>query len=174
MRGCLLFIFVFYFFNANAQILRPSIINNGGGSTITPNVSLDWSIGEAESITNYLTSSLFLGMGVLNNALVGASNIDENTNAKISAQDFLVWPNPTTDIVNIKTTFTESGFLNMTLYDVKGSVINHFESVAPLSSFNKSFNLDELSSGTYLLKVVFSPLTKTEKQGIFKIIKVNK
>jgi hypothetical protein len=52
-------------FFGNAQMVKPSVFNMGGGFSLGFPVNAEWSIGESAAIGTYLNSALQLNAGVL-------------------------------------------------------------------------------------------------------------
>ena len=84
---------------------------------------------------NITTNGFILG---IDNVIVTA---DDPANVTEQSFQFSVYPNPTTEILNIKT----DGFVSAELYNLNGQKV--------LNSFQNSFNVNTLTKGLYILKV---------------------
>jgi hypothetical protein len=73
-----------------------------------------------------------------------------------SANAFSVYPNPVTDILNIR---SQSEVSSVTVYDVLGKVILQ----AQPNSISPSIDMSTLASGAYLIQVTIGSTTKTVK-----------
>lgn len=82
-----------------------------------------------------------------------------NSNVFSLDKEVMVYPNPATDILNIKlgTTNLEDEVKNISVYDVKGSLISK------TSKFVPAMDIKKLATGTYLVKIQFSHTVVTKK-----------
>ena len=84
-----------------------------------------------------------------------------------ASESILVYPNPADDIVNVSLLDLPNGPVNMSIIDLKGSIV--LENNINIISKNQveSINLNSLSSGVYILKVTsegFSYYQRVEKK----------
>jgi predicted nucleic acid-binding Zn-ribbon protein len=84
-----------------------------------------------------------------------------------ASESILVYPNPADDIVNVSLLDLPNGPVNMSIIDLKGSIV--LENNINIISKNQveSINLNSLSSGVYILKVTsegFSYYQRIEKK----------
>ena len=101
---------------------------------------------------------LALDLGTLNK-----TGTEESTESLLSLK---VYPNPTSDFVNIEISPVDTGRLILELYDNLGvKVLNKTIGYQPILQLNVS----DIPSGFYLLKVYFPGNTQID--GIRKIIK---
>lgn len=86
------------------------------------------------------------------------------TNNNLNESDIKLYPNPTTDYVDIQFKNNLSETFQVSVYDIQG------RQVIPQSYYQNSkgtVNLSKLNAGIYFLKVINS-----NKTGIFKVIKI--
>jgi hypothetical protein len=187
MRKFLLIVFVFFSLITNAQTkvspVTPAILNMGGGSAfINPKFEVDWSIGESTVIET------FYGKNSYSNTIVGKNwNVtsgvlqpfDKNHiifNSSIpfwTNQEIRVYPVPTPDIVYIDFRSTTTGKISVQLLTLEGKIlgVKEFSQINGTSTI--SWNLKNLSSGSYLLRILLrSDEGKILKQGTFKFEKI--
>ena len=91
----------------------------------------------------------------------------DNINVAPSSQDLLVnvFPNPTTDILNIEMTFNGKKTIDYIIYNVLGQLVFK-ASDQDMYSYTKHFDLGALASGVYLILV-----SDGEQKTIRKIVK---
>jgi hypothetical protein len=84
--------------NVFGQSITPSTINNGGGFSTT----LEWSIGESASISNFTSATHFLNTGVLQPITIENKSGSNGNNSDLGIV-VTIGPNPTNDLVHLKT-----------------------------------------------------------------------
>ena len=145
-----------------AQQVTPTIISCGGGIISNTNAKLTFTIGEP--VTGYISdnSSKFTqGFQQIWRFGVGISEILENNS-------LVVFPNPTSEVINVKlkNPISENSFLE--LIDNNGKLLIHQN--IEVVKIETKINLSDYKAGVYLLKVS----THSGKTlGIFKILKSN-
>ncbi|MFT3843824.1 MAG: T9SS type A sorting domain-containing protein [Lacibacter sp.] len=162
--------FVLLMLTANAQVNITSTFNTTGHSSYTGTFQLDWSVSELTSIDTYSNSNIIITNGILQGTVTLATGINI---IQISSTDVKLFPNPARDYFTGNFQFKKPGKLEVQLIDIKGSVINAWQSTYYTPLYNKTFTVDKLPSGTYLLKVVFHANNGTVYRGDYKLIKVN-
>ena len=151
----------------SAQSITPNTLNNGGGSA----ANMDWSMGESVSIANFSAPNYFLNTGVLQPFTTIVTAINEYGPA-VYGNQITIGPNPTTNLVHFKGTFTQSGKLSIQVIDAKSSVILTLDAGTINSSYEKDIFMDSYPSGIFYIKVFFKPTKGLAKTGIYKIIKL--
>ena len=149
-----------------AQSITPEIISTGGGDTSTANVSLSWTIGEPLSETISSTSTK-ITQGFHQNHLEIVS-IEEH---KEFGYEIKVYPNPSTDFINVELTFigkfstTGNTEFKIMLIDNLGKILmsevikNKLEYMIPMQDY---------AAGQYILKI-----TGTEG-NLYKSVQITK
>lgn len=144
-------------------------INTSGSDAIGSTGTVTYSIGQV--FYTYIGESVYnVAQGIQHNELIEAG---EKTDNSLSTEDHLaeptaeifIFPNPTTDYVNISMKGFESGSGQQSyqLYDLKGRLLKQ----DAIDQTETQINLSNLSSSIYILQV--SSNNKNLKS--FKIIK---
>ncbi len=79
------------------------------------------------------------------------------------ANDFRIYPNPSSDIINIAYTITKGATVYFNLIDVTGRIIEHKTFSHTESNLGMSFNVAKLPKGTYFLEAIENANTKVSK-----------
>jgi hypothetical protein len=163
------FILTFFFFGHKtfAQNITPHAMNNGGGYSST----MEWSIGESVSIANFLASGYSLNTGVLQPMISIVTAINEYGPAVFGTQ-ITIGPNPTSNLLHIKSRFNQVGTLSFQLIDATSTIVFTQEAGTIFSSYEKDVLMENYPSGVFYMKVYFKPSTGNTKTGIYKIIKL--
>jgi hypothetical protein len=166
-RGILLFLLTVSTSILSAQAITPYALNNGGGYSS----SMEWNIGESVSIANFIASGYSLNTGVLQPLTSIVTAINEYGPAVFGTQ-ITIGPNPTTNLLHIKTRFNQAGSLSYQLIDAKSTIVFTQEVGAIFSSYDKDILMENYPSGVFYMKIYFKPSTGISKTGIYKIIKL--
>lgn len=138
-----------------------------------------WDFGDGNTSSLKMPTHTYSAAGVYNvkysvSNICDTSSITEEVVAinvgltKVnSTNNILIYPNPADDIVNVNLLDLPNGSVNMSIIDLKGSIV--FENNFNIISKNQleSINLNSLSSGVYILKVLsegFSYYQRIEKK----------
>jgi hypothetical protein len=151
----------------NGQVISPNTLNNGGGYSS----SMEWSIGESVSITNFIASGYSLNTGGLQPMTSIVTAINEYGPSVFGSQ-ITIGPNPTSNLLHIKARFNQVGTLSFQLIDAKSTIVFTQEAGTIFSSYEKDVLMENHPSGVYYMKVFFKPSTGITKTGIYKIIKL--
>ncbi len=122
-----------------AQTIVNFTIDSGGTTTTNGNTNILYTIGEV-NIQELKVGNITLSEGFINSTLTQSTlNVDEEIlNQKIS-----IYPNPTSDFINIK---SQIPIISIQLFDVLGKKVLTSKIIKPL-------NIKHLVSGVYLLKI---------------------
>lgn len=144
-----------YAFVSNAQSIQRRVIATSGNTTTAASITLSSTVGE--TFTNKLTSangSIKQGFQQGNISIARIANTElsstmaeakttlEKKDAELSLN---VFPNPTTDFVNITTETTEQ--INLTVIDAQGKIILQLQH----SSNQTQIDFTQLIAGTYFI-----------------------
>jgi hypothetical protein len=151
----------------NGQVISPNTLNNGGGYSS----SMEWSIGESVSITNFIASGYSLNTGGLQPMTSIVTAINEYGPSVFGSQ-ITIGPNPTSNLLHIKARFNQVGTLSFQLIDAKSTIVFTQEAGTIFSSYEKDVLMENYPSGVFYMKVFFKPSTGNTKTGIYKIIKL--
>jgi hypothetical protein len=132
---------------------------------------MEWNIGESVSIANFIASGYSLNTGMLQPLTSIVTAINEYGPAVFGTQ-ITIGPNPTTNLLHIKTRFNQTGSLSYQLIDAKSTIVFTQEVGAIFSSYGKDILMENYPSGVFYMKIYFKPITGIAKTGIYKIIKL--
>ncbi|TAH30503.1 MAG: T9SS C-terminal target domain-containing protein, partial [Cytophagales bacterium] len=116
-----------------------------------------FNVVSATSITATVPTSATTGkvrVTTANGTAVSANDfvIDPNSLESLKAQGISIYPNPTTDIINVISLKGKVG-TKVTLYDLQGKVIKNQVFRDSNEGVETSFNVKELSDGQYLIHI---------------------
>jgi hypothetical protein len=163
----LLAIIAFCPINVSSQVIAPFTINNGGGSSI----SMEWSIGESVSIANFIVLGYSLNTGVLQPLTNIGTFINEDY-LPLFGTEIIISPNPTANLLNLKTIFSEEGSLSILLIDSKSTLVFKQEVAKIIGKYDKDIFMEKYPSGIYFIIIFFKPSNGKGKVGTYKIIKL--
>lgn len=142
MKYILSFFLIIVAFAAFSQSTTPEVVSSGGEYYENVNGSLSWTLGEPviETISNG-TNTLTQGFQQNSYTITEISEvIDPDFNIK-------VYPNPTSDIINIEGNYLEIAKVEM--YDMNGKIVLSEE----INENNYKLNIQNKTVAYYLLKV---------------------
>ncbi len=157
---------VFCAVSANAQ----STFNASGGSKKLTQSQHEYSIGEMAVIATHKNANLIITQGVLQpNTMQKPSAVDNSTfsNSLIS-----IFPNPTSDVVNIVPNYNTSGKLVIRLTNLNGQLIEE-KTIDNITTEKQQVSLLNQAAGMYLLHLQFTNAANQEERSFFKINKIN-
>jgi len=150
---------------SNAQSIAPQSVNSAGTKMTQANGSLSFTVGELVVLQQYDNNGNSLGAGFTNGATVSTTILSVNEpNAEILQVD--VFPNPTTDLVQIRIKESKLEEVQILISDIHGREI--FQGNYKLMQQVIGINTAAYTSGTYLLSLRDS---KNNLLGTYKIIK---
>jgi hypothetical protein len=146
-----------------SQSIAPQSINSSGSKMNQSNVSLTFTVGELVVSRQTDSNGNTLGGGFVSGATLTTLSVQETDTTVLNVK---VFPNPTTDLVNIQINHSTIDQLIITITDLQGKEIycGKYSSISNLIGINTA----NYSAGTYMLS-----LKKLNNQvlGIYKIIK---
>ncbi|HRC33067.1 MAG TPA: T9SS type A sorting domain-containing protein [Bacteroidia bacterium] len=167
----LIFILFVSAFTSNAQTIQRSVIGSAGGTTTAGSITLSSTVGE--TFTNKLTTangSIKQGFQQGNILIARIANTElpaTISEAKTIAPEKVetelmlnIFPNPTTDFVNIATETDEQ--INLTVIDAQGKIIKQLQH----SSTQTQIDFTQLTAGTY-----FIVAQSANSRNTYKVIK---
>ena len=168
-------IFLFATFFAAYTATAQEVVSSQGETFSNTTGSIDFTVGEVVINTGTNgTNDLTQGFHQTNWNLVGVEDFAPNYEATI-------FPNPTQDVLNIKTNTFEN--VNYTLYDAQGKLV--MQNI--LSAEQTPIQVSQLAPGAYSLELIFEnennrPLnwtpqsiaegSKGSKRKTFKLVKI--
>ncbi len=152
---------------AIGQSISPFILNGAGGSKQIGSIIYDYSVGEMTLVSTFYGSNVTLTQGLLQNEKsvpVGVVNT-------AFAQNTVVYPNPSSSVVNIKFNSPNNGNLTYRLLDMTGKTLISKELEVSYGVMNHEINIAPLAVATYMLEITFSSggINETNSYKIEKI-----
>ncbi|MGG7034473.1 MAG: T9SS type A sorting domain-containing protein [Flavobacterium sp.] len=138
-----------------AQICPPVFYIPGNGWTVTFKVELINACGRTEQILTLNNPTVTPPPGMENNSRkVDAGSEIEEIKDDSNGKYYVIYPNPSADIVNIETKNknpkpTQDNPVSGELFDMKGTFIAKI----PIYKINTTFSVKDLSKGVYNLKI---------------------
>ncbi len=159
-RSLFLLAFTLLFNISNyAQTISPEVIAASGEYFVTSDVSISWTLGECV-VETFQTPNASLHQGFQQSGLVYAA-IEENVFDDV---DVTIYPNPTSEYINISIDKNSENAFMLVLNDMKGNILKkeHIE----LSEKSCRVNFTGYPAGVYILE-----LYHKDKRESYKIIK---
>lgn len=150
-------------FFASLAVLAQEVVSIQGGSYSNASASIDFTIGEVIIATGTDgTNDITQGFHQTNWNFLGVEDFASN-------YEVTIFPNPTQDVLNIKTIIFEN--VTYTLYDAHGKIV--MQDI--LSAKQTPIQVSQLAPGAYSLDLVFEegnegPLSFSRRKT-FKIVK---
>ncbi|MDB9913684.1 M12 family metallo-peptidase [Flavobacteriaceae bacterium] len=134
-------------------VIAEDIPNNGSAEISAPN--LNTTSGRFMIISS---NNIFYDIngGVI--TIEGELGINEN-----SFENFALWPNPSNGSINLALTPFSNGDIEVSLYDIRGSLVYNKGFETNGSLFEKVLTFSGLNTGIYFIKVSNSGISKTTK-----------
>jgi hypothetical protein len=149
--------------SAGAQSLKQDVISSAGGYNVASggSISISWTLGE--TIIPTFTSkdgSLIITNGFQQKIVL--TTLVENITDPVSV---LVYPNPASDVINIKFNIPLSTEVTFFLVNNQGGVVMT-GTIEPATT-NKDLNIQEFPSGIYYLRLIKGNLV-----NVYKVVKL--
>jgi Secretion system C-terminal sorting domain len=144
----------------NAQV-QQEVIASAGGYNVNGDLSISWTLGE--TIIPTFTSqdgTLILTHGFQQQLIITAEQ--ENLAVLVNLK---VFPNPSSDFINIQFDSPLDGEVNIYIIDSQGRLIK--TDIVEPSMVDKQINLQDVPAGIYYLR-----LTKGKLVNVYKVIKL--
>ncbi|MEZ4906777.1 MAG: T9SS type A sorting domain-containing protein [Saprospiraceae bacterium] len=100
---------------------------------------------------------------VINSVKVPYSQIVSNKNVMPELVDFTLYPNPSSDYINVDFNLDKTETVSIYITDIAGRVVYKECTDTPMSSFNKSINISNLKNGVYLINIQTKEGVSAEK-----------
>jgi len=149
--------------NVYSQSLSPEIVSTAGETFQGTSIQIDWTLGEL-AITTIQNSTLQITQGFHQPNYI-VTNVDELPQ-KIG--EINVFPNPTSDWLEITFSFNQMKEVYTRLYDIHGKLILEKENNGKFIS--ERISLSELPNGNYFLNFL---IDGNQYSQTFKIQKIN-
>jgi hypothetical protein len=146
-----------------AQSIAPQSVNSSGTKMSQANGSLSFTVGELLVLSQTDIDGNLLGSGFSTGATLTTASIQESDSTVL---DVSVFPNPTSDLVNIRINHSKLEQVVVSIVDLKGKVVYNGK-YAGISNTIR-INTTDYALGTYVLSLKNNA---NQIYGIYKIIK---
>jgi hypothetical protein len=148
---------------SNSQSIVPQSINSGGAKMSQSNGSLSFTVGELIVITQTDSDGNTIGGGLIVGATITTVAIQEPNAEVLSVK---VYPNPTTDLVNIKINYSTLEHVIVSITDLQGKEVYNgkYSGISNTIGVNTAM----YATGTYMLSLKNQ---NNQVLGTYKIIK---
>jgi hypothetical protein len=146
-----------------AQSIAPQSVNSGGTKMTQANGSLSFTVGELVVLSQTDSDGNTLGGGFTAGATLTTASIQETDAAVL---DVKVYPNPTTELVNIQINYSSIDQVVVTITDLQGKEV-YSGKYAGISNVI-GVNTASYATGTYILAL---KNLNNQVLGTYKIIK---
>jgi hypothetical protein len=149
--------------SAGAQQIKQEVIASSGGYNVAAGntISISWTLGE--TIIPTFTSqdgSLVLTHGFQQKIII--TTVEENL---VNPVKITVFPNPTSEIVNIEFETPTDAEITVFLLNNQGSLVKTIQ--IPTTTLTKEINMQDLPSGIYYLRMMKGKLV-----NVYKVVKL--
>jgi len=144
--SCMFFVFVLAL---SAQEISPQVLSNAGESYEGQNIQLDWTLGEL-AVSTLTTPNQQVTQG-FHQTYYTISSLSE---LPADFGKIAVFPNPTTDWINLDMSFDEIQKVQTSLFDVDGKLIWTKEVSGQV--FSEKYSFATLPAGSYFLHFLFN------------------
>jgi hypothetical protein len=166
MKQSILFLFMLWSFGLHAQSVSSHSVNSAGIKMTQSNGSLSFTVGELVVLTQIDANGNSLGSGFTNSSTISTTVLSvQEPDASILAVS--VYPNPTSDLVQIQIKESSIEEMEMELSNLNGKIL--FNGRYRLMQQNIGINTSTYPSGIYLLTL---KNTNSQILGTYKIIKL--
>lgn len=153
---------IFFIASVSGQEIKQQVISSAGGYDVSGDISLSWTLGELViSTVESSGGDLILTQGFQQSKLE-VTAIEENPDLGVAVT---IYPNPTSEILNIKFVLPLEGETLMQLAAPDGSIVLVEE--VPSGVLIKQINMQAYPAGTYFLRI-----QNGIKLNVYKIIKL--
>jgi len=157
-HSVLVFGLILYALSVNGQV-KQEVIASAGGYDVNGGISVSWTLGET-IIPVFKNSNLSLTHGFQQQIIITA--IEKNIDVPV---ELSLFPNPASDVLNIKFESPLDSKLDITILDSQGRLVRIDVIEAALEE--KQINLQDLSPGVYYLR-----LAKGRLVNVYKVVKL--
>ena len=135
---------IFSFACIYSQSISPEVYTTSGDYYTGTNATLSWTIGE--SVTETFTGTNTILTQGFQQSQYSITSIEEATNNNYQIS---VYPNPTTDLINISIQSVDKSSLKIELIDLQGKRL-YYQNI---NSNSKTLDLKQFAGSIYFLKI---------------------
>jgi len=159
MKRIIFILFVIFFALSVSAQVKQEVIASAGGYDVNGSLSISWTLGET-IIPTFTNGDLVLTHGFQQQLII--TTVEENLEVLVNVT---VYPNPASDIVNIRFESPVEGEITLTILDSQGKLIKR--DVIESTMIEKQINLQDIPAGIYYLR-----LTKGKLVNVYKVVKL--
>jgi hypothetical protein len=145
---------------SQAQTLASSVVGAGGGRFSSTTGFLDWTLGEIMTET-YQKGNFYFTQGFQQPATIVVTGLDE------TEKSVFVYPNPLSDVLNIKT--SENGDYLILLFDMQGKQLVNKNVSGVVGTYIHQIDLAGYRPALYLLRINNTITGKSTNHKIEKL-----
>ena len=157
-RYLFILVTVVFTLSATAQV-KQEVIASAGGYSVASGISISWTLGET-IVPTFTNGNLVLTHGFQQQLLVTA--VEENLEELVKVT---VYPNPASDILNIRFEEPLDGEVKVFLLNSQGKLVK--TDFMEAAMVEKQISLQDLSSGVYYIKLI-----KDKLSNVYKVVKL--
>lgn len=144
--------------------LTPTVLSSAGGYTETSDISLAWTLGEL-AVSTLSNTGMILTQGFQQPFLLDIGDAIDNPEFNWSVN---AYPNPVSDILNLRFNLDKTMDLQLELYDITGKKLTIKKLPSIMPGGRETLDFSGFREGIYILKI------SSEKQKVRKIYKIQK
>lgn len=158
-----LFLFAIWVSNVSAQTSSPEIVSSAGETFQGSSTQIDWTLGEL-AITTIQNASQQITQGFHqpNYTITSVDKLPQEIG------EIKIYPNPTSDRIEMKLNFVQRIYVKIQLIDLSGKLIWSEEKTG--SQIEQVIDIVNLSNGNYFLNLL---IDDNQFSQTFKIQKIN-
>jgi hypothetical protein len=157
-RSIIVSLALFFVISLSAQV-KQEVIASAGGYSVATGVSLSWTLGET-IIPTFTNGGFTLTHGFQQQLIITA--IEENLADVVKVT---IYPNPASDVINIKLESPLDGEVKIYLIDSQGKMLK--TDFMEETMLEKEINLQDIPAGIYYLKMI-----KGKLSNVYKVVKL--
>ena len=156
---------------AQGQSLEPEVLAVGGSHDEIPGASFSWTVGEMTVVSTASAPTTILTQGFHQPFAIGIVGIEDRdpNGGYVLGADLSIYPNPTAEILHLRSKFTENVVLHSRVIDLQGKeVYTSNEQKLSAGVQVTAFNLAGLAQGSYIFQLTLHTLNgdHTETQNV--------
>lgn len=156
-KSILVFLTAMFALSLSAQ--KQEVIASAGGYNSAGGISISWTLGET-IIPTFSAGGLILTHGFQQQLIV--TTIEENL---LELVNVTVYPNPASDVLNIKFEVPLDGAVDLYLLTQQGSLV--LTDFIEATTVEKQVNMQQFPAGVYFIRLV-----KGKLSNVYKVVKL--
>ncbi|MBE9584792.1 S8 family peptidase [Mucilaginibacter sp. JRF] len=118
---------------------------------------------EGETYTVTVANKGTLRGGLQNYSIIISGGQLTSKNGTVAGEGLTVYPVPASDFINVLVDIKSAGNVRMQLIDIGGRIVYDNTRTAPAGNFNTQIAVNNLASGTYVLRLIAGSQVETRK-----------